>query len=93
MRARRPASPAGPTLDDLLAEAAAVGLDRHQVLLAARHYARVQALDELTPAQTADLLARLRERYAAPALSGDGHGDSASTAPPEVRVPRRRRAS
>lgn len=90
--APEPPAPVGPTLDDLLTEAAGFGLDRHQVLLAARHYARVQALDELTDAQTADLLARMRERYAASAHAGDGQGDHALE-PPTVRVSKRRRAA
>ena len=84
-------APAGPALDDLLAAADAHGLDRHQVLLAARHYCGVQSLAELSPDQTADLLTRLRDRYA---TSGDGvSGDSANVAAPEVRVPRRRKAA
>ncbi len=81
--------PAGPTLDDLLGEAAGVGLDRHQVLLAARHYCGVQSLDELTGTQTADLLDRLRERYAGAGAVGDGQ----TTEAPTVRVPKRRRAA
>ncbi len=76
-------APVGPSVDDLLAEAAAAGLDRHQVLLAARHHAGVQALEELTSVQTADLLGRLRERYAG--------GDSVP-AEPAVRVAHRRAA-
>ncbi|WP_420455554.1 hypothetical protein [Rubrivirga sp.] len=79
-------APAGPTLADLLAEAEGVGVGRPQVLLAARHYCGVQALDELTPDQTADLLDRMRERYAA-------SGDSAATEEPEVRVSRRKKAA
>ena len=88
------APPSGPTLADLLAEAEAVGLDRSRVLLAARHYGGVASLEELTPAQTADLLARLRERYA-PDRAADrpAAGDGvAAAAPPVVRVPRRRAA-
>ena len=73
------AAPVGPTLADLLAEAEGFGLARPQVLLAARHYCGVQALDELTAEQTADLLDRMRERYAT-------SGDSAATAEPEVAV-------
>jgi len=78
--------PEGVTLGTLLAEAEGVGLGRPQVLLAARHYCGVQALDELSPAQTADLLDRLRERYAP-------SGDSAATAVPEVTPARRRKAA
>ena len=80
------AAPAGPTLADLLAEAETVGLGRPQVLLAARHYCGVQSLDELTLAQTADLLDRMRERYAV-------SGDSAGTAEPEVSVSKRKKAA
>ena len=88
------APPAGPTLADLLAEAEAVGLDRHRVLLAARHYGGVASLEELTPAQTADLLARLRERSAADRPAADRPtGDGvAGAVTPVVRVPRRRAA-
>lgn len=77
-------APAGPTLADLLAEAEGFGLARPQVLLAARHYCGVQALDELSEAQTADLLGRMRERYAP-------SGDSAATAVPEVSTSKRRK--
>ncbi len=80
------AAPAGPTLADLLAEAEGFGLGRPQVLLAARHYCGVQALDELTPDETADLLDRMRQRYAP-------SGDSAATAEPEVTVSRRKKAA
>ncbi len=59
---------------ELLAEAETVGVGRPQVLLAARHYCGVQSLDELTTAQTADLLDRMRDRYAA---SGDSAADGA----------------
>ncbi len=76
----------GPTLADLLAQAEGFGLGRPQVLLAARHYCGVQALDELTPDQTADLLDRMRLRYAP-------SGDSAATVEPEVTVSKRRKAA
>lgn len=79
-------APAGPTLADLLAEAEGFGLARPQVLLAARHYCGVQALDELTPDETADLLDRMRQRYAP-------SGDSAATAEPEVKVSKRKKAA
>jgi hypothetical protein len=85
--------PVGPTLGDLLGEAADVGLDRHQVLLAARHYCGVQSLDELAGTQTADLLDRLRERYAASGAVGGQSGDGQATEAPTVRVPKRRRAA
>lgn len=79
-------APVGPTLADLLAEAEGFGLGRPQVLLAARHYCGVQALDELSPDQTADLLDRMRQRYAT-------SGDSAATPEPEVAVSKRRKAA
>ena len=93
-----PALPAAPdrsaALADLLAHAALVGLDRHRVLLAARHYCRVQSLDELTAQQADDLLDRLRAKYDAPASGDNAHGDSAALdAEPEVRVSRPRRAA
>ena len=81
------AAPASVTLADLLAEAEGFGLGRPQVLLAARHYCGVQALDELTEAQRADLLDRMRERYAT-------SGDSAATQEaPEVTVSKRKKAA
>ncbi|MDT0632764.1 hypothetical protein RQM47_00920 [Rubrivirga sp. S365] len=85
-------APAGPTVDDLLAEAEALGLAREQVLLAARHYCGVQALGELAPDQTADLLDRMRARYAPQddTPSGDGVAN-ATTAEPEVTVSKRSR--
>ena len=82
-----PAPDRTEALAALLHHAETVGLDRHRVLLAARHYCTVQALDELTAAQAADLLDRLRARYDAPAASGDS---AALDAEPEVRVSKRR---
>jgi len=79
-------TPASVTLADLLAEAESFGLGRPQVLLAARHYCSVQALDELTETQRADLLDRMRERYAT-------SGDSAATEAPEVAVSKRKKAA
>ena len=85
-----PALPAAPdrsaALADLLAHAATVGLDRHRVLLAARHYCAVQSLDELTAMQAADLLGRLHAKYDAPESGDSASGDLAE---PEVRVSRR----
>ena len=80
------AAPAGPTLGDLLVEAEGFGLGRPQVLLAARHYCGVQSLDELTTDETADLLDRMRDRYA---VSGDSA--SVDAAEPEVNVSKRRK--
>ena len=82
-----PAPDRTEALAALLHHAETVGLDRHRVLLAARHYCSVQSLDELTAAQAADLLDRLRARYDAPAASGDS---AALDAEPEVRVSKRR---
>ena len=82
-----PAPDRTEALAALLHHAETVGLDRHRVLLAARHYCTVQSLDELTAAQAADLLDRLRARYDAPAASGDS---AALNAEPEVRVSKRR---
>ena len=74
------ARPTGPSLDDLVEEAEGFGLDRPQLLLAARHYTGVSSLDELTTEETADLLGRMRERYTA-------SGDSVATqTEPEVTV-------
>ena len=88
-----PAAPRADALADLLAHAESVGLDRHRVLLAARHYCGVASLDELTAAQAADLLERLRARYDAPTETAES-GDSAATATePEVRVSPRRRGA
>ena len=84
---RAPAPDRAEALAALLHHAETVGLDRHRVLLAARHYCTVQSLDELTAAQAADLLDRLRARYDAPAASGDS---AALDAEPEVRVSKRR---
>ena len=82
-------APSGPTLADLLAEAEGFGVARPQVLLAARHYCGVQSLDELTADETADLLDRMRERYA---TSGDSAAD-VQAEEPEVKVSRRKKAA
>ena len=87
-------APAAPALADLVAEAEGFGLGRNQLLLSARHYCGVQALEELTPAQVTDLLAKMRERFGA--ASGESpSGDSAAVAEPEVAVskPRRKKAA
>lgn len=88
-----PAAPAGPTLDALLDLAAAHRLSREQVTTAARHYCRVDRLDDLTPTEIADLIDRLESRYgASPSADRDAaphaSGDGAATAPP--RPPRAR---
>ena len=77
------------TLSELLAEAEGFGVGRPQVLLAARHYCGVQSLDELTPDETADLLDRMRERYA---TSGDSAAEDRAEEP-EVKVSRRKKAA
>ena len=82
--AEAPLAPEAATLADLTAEAERFGLDRHQLLLSARHYCGVQALEELTAGQIEDLLAKMRERFGA-------SGDSAATAEPEVTVSKRRK--
>ncbi|OZC03499.1 hypothetical protein [Rubricoccus marinus] len=83
-----PLAPAPSTLEDLMREATAFGLDRHQLLLSARHYCGVQALQELDAPQIDELLGKMRERFA-----GDGaaSGDSAATAEPEVKVAKPRK--
>lgn len=54
-----------PTLDELVAQGTAYGLDRAKLLLAARSYHKVAALEQLSEAQRADLLARMAEKFAA----------------------------
>ncbi|GAB5537749.1 MAG: hypothetical protein Rubg2KO_39980 [Rubricoccaceae bacterium] len=73
------ASPTGPTLDELVSEAEGFGLDRPQLLLAARHYTGVSSLDELATEEVADLMERMRERYAV-------SGDSAAAKDTELEV-------
>ena len=89
-----PAPTRETAVEALMAHAASVGLDRPQVLLAARHYCGVQSLDELTAEQAADLLERVRARYDADASEAPDEapsGDSAATDEPEVRVSARRK--
>lgn len=62
-QASAPANP-GPTLQDLVTQAEGFGVERAQLLTAARHYHKVDSLDGLTKEQIADLLERLTERYA-----------------------------
>ena len=77
-----PEAPAGPSLDDLVAQAEAYGLARADLLLAARHYCGVEALDRLSPEQITDLLARMEARYAkataAPAPAKRRNGKAAA---------------
>lgn len=89
------AAPSGPTLADLTALAAHHGLSREQVTTAARHYCRVDRLDNLTAGEIADLVDRLEARYGpavndAPesvvAVSGDGAAVDAPTVSAARRV-------
>ncbi len=58
-----PAPVTGPTLPDLLDAAEAHGLNRANLLTAARHYCGADHLEDLTRAEVADLLGRLEARY------------------------------
>lgn len=71
--------PAGADLDALLAAAAANGLGREQILLAARHYCGIEALEELSPDDITALLDRLEAKYGAPEGSGDSYGGPVET--------------
>ena len=77
-------APAAPGLAELVTEAEGFGLDRHKLLLSARHYCGVGALEELSSVQIAELLDKMRERFAP-------SGDSAATAEPEISVSKRRK--
>lgn len=92
-----PSAPVGPSLADLMALAKAHGLSREQVTMAARHYCRVDHLEDLTPAEIADLVQRLEARYGAatpaadasePSVSGDGAAHDAPTVSAARRVKR-----
>ena len=74
--------PAGADLDALLAAGAANGLSREKILLAARHYCGVEALEELGADDITALLDRLEAKYGAP----EGAGDSQSVPEAEVEV-------
>ncbi len=54
---------AGPTLDDVVQQAETYGLDRAKLLLAARSYHKVTALEQLSESQRRDLLARMAEKF------------------------------
>lgn len=54
---------AGPTLDDVVRQAETYGLDRAKLLLAARSYHKVTALEQLSDGQRQDLLARMAEKF------------------------------
>lgn len=88
-----PAAPAGPSLADLLELARTHGLSREQVTTAARHYCRIDRLDDLTADEVSDLYARLEARYgtaptseAAPEPPIRSSGDGAASRPPKARV-------
>ena len=53
----------GPTLDDVVRQAETYGLDRAKLLLAARSYHKVAALEQLSETQRRDLLARMAEKF------------------------------
>jgi hypothetical protein len=56
---------AGPTLEDVVRQAESYGLNRAKLLLAAKSYHKVSALEQLSAPQRADLLARMAEKFAA----------------------------
>ena len=53
----------GPTLDEVVRRAETYGLDRAKLLLAARSYHKVAALEQLSEAQRRDLLERMAEKF------------------------------
>lgn len=87
------AVPSGPTLADLMALATHHRLSREQVTMAARHYCRVDHLEDLSASDLADLVGRLEARYgpAAPdeALEPTVSGDGAAVGMPTVSAARR----
>jgi len=58
-----------PTLETLVEQAEAYGLSRADLLIAARHYCGVEALEQLSSDQIDDLRRRMAARYG---VSGDG---------------------
>lgn len=58
-----PTAPAGPTLETLLEAASTYGLSRADLLIAARHYCKVNELEHLAQAQVEALLERMHARY------------------------------
>ena len=54
----------GPSLQDLISRSEGFGVERAQLLTAARHYHKVDSLETLTREQITDLTERLTERYA-----------------------------
>ena len=89
-----PPTDAEPDLDSLLAAADANGLAREQILLAARHYCGVAALEELSADDVSALLDRLEAKYGAPEGSGDSRSGSADDVELRaVKKPPRRKAA
>ena len=58
-----PVAETGPTLDDVVRQAERYGLDRAKLLLAARSYHKVAALEQLSEAQRHDLSERMAEKF------------------------------
>ncbi len=69
IEAPQPEPEVRPTPAHLIEAAQTHGLSRADLLIAARHYCGVDALERLTPAQIEDLLHRMAVRYG---VSGDG---------------------
>jgi hypothetical protein len=67
----------GPGLDDLIVLAERHEVSRDQLLVAARHYHRVERLEQLEGSQIRDLLGRLKERYGAQPKSRRARGAAA----------------
>jgi hypothetical protein len=67
----------GPGLDDLIVLAERHEVSRDQLLVAARHYHRVERLDQLENGQIRDLLGRLKERYGTQPKSKRSRGAAA----------------
>lgn len=63
LRAIDAPAPVGPTLDEMTRQAESYGLDRAKLLLAARSYHQVAALEQLTEGQRSDLMARMAEKF------------------------------
>lgn len=70
--ATTPIAPAA-TVDALLEAADTYGLERADLVIAARHYCGTSDLDRLSPAQIDDLLQRMEARYTAADLPVNGH--------------------
>ncbi len=55
---------AGPTLEDVVRQAEGYSLDRAKLLLAAKSYHKVTALEQLSVSQRVDLMERMAEKFA-----------------------------